>query len=290
VDARLASLAAKRREAEAQLRESNRELEQERARAERLQRELEQARTGATPDRPATPTTPASPAAPSFKFDKPKPILEQYTEEGGKYFKEGEKYDVAAQRWSDDTDTWRDEKYEAMLAHRDATRDAARAEQGQTEMFQRDIKAAYDVHPDWEDARDYVIANSHEGLQIAISHLPPFDDKHAAWTEVVQYFGDNPDKLGEINTLFASDAYAAIYQLGEIAGGLNPNTKKKPASADGPSNNGTATPTKGPREAPKVPVVVGAGGAPPPIDLNDDSLSMDVFAREVVKYLPARRQ
>jgi hypothetical protein len=279
IDKRLSALAAKRREAEAQAREYARIAEEERARSARLERELEAQRSG-QPGPQGTPpqARPAAPVTPGTAFEKPKP---NYTQPGGQFYQEGEEYDDAVGRWDTAKEAWSDEKH--LFQDQQAQVERARAEQ--TRIFERDIAAALDSTPDWEDARNFVIQNSPEGLQIAISQLPRFSDKQAAWTEMVSYLADNPDELERLNDLFAANAYTAIAELGRISHSLNPASQARPANPAAPAAQPPAAPA--PRRAAQPPARVGGHQAPAPFDIEAPDTDINQWMNEVGKVLGA---
>lgn len=281
IDKRLASLAHKRREAESKATEANRQLEETRAENERLRRELEARGTGQPgPGRQADGSPATRPNGATFDKAKPELDLKQYTQPGGKHFKEGEDYDDAIKRgvteFNEAYADWRDER----RGFEDAQNAQAQIAEDQKRGFINDVRAAMDEHPDFEDARDWVLSHSPENLQIAISQLPRFSPEKAAWTEVVQHLGDNPDELQTLVDTFNENQVAGIAELGRIYHSLKPAAPRAKAAPAAPAPQ--AQP-KTPKEAPTPPVVVGGGGAPAPVDL--EKADMDTFAREVAKYL-----
>ena len=272
INVRLSSLAQKRREAEAREREANQNLEQERAKTERLQRELETLRSGHPgPNEPAAdgkPTTQVQPAA-GDKFAKIPPSMKDFTKEGGKFYKEDESFEDAVDRYQQERDAWRDEKRQ----FEDQIQARSKADVDFRQSVQQDLRIAMEEHPDFEDARDYLRSNSSDGLQVAVSHLPRFSKEKPAWTEVVVYLADNPDVLDALNDQFSENQIGAIAQLGVIWNSLKPVERKQAPAAR------TATPT---RVAPSPPVAVGGGSAPAPVNLEE--ADMMTFATEMAKY------
>jgi len=277
VDKRLSSLAAKRREAEADARIARQEAADLKARNDQLQRDMEALRTGATPPaasgngQPAARTT--QPAA--GEFDKPKPVLKEFTQPGGKFFTEGEDYDDAVQRHSEALLDWRDES----RAFQDAKAYVDGERQKQTDVFVKDTQSAMDEIPDFEDARGYVLSHSSDALQVAISNLPRLPDGKAVWPKVVSYLADNPDILASLEHEYSENPYAVAAKLGQISAQLVPATPGR-ARAAAPA---AATPPAEPRRAPTPPKTVGGNAAPAPPDL--ESLPMDLFAAEIRKYM-----
>jgi hypothetical protein len=248
VDKRLSSLAHKRREAVAA-------LEAEQRKTEQLQRELEALKAQPGPKPPAEDAAPPSgPTAPSLKSFVAA-------------LKEGEEYDDAVERYTAAHDAWRDQQ-RAAQAQQKTQAEAAKTQQ---ETFARDWQAALAVHPDFEDAVERVRSAVPEGLQVAVSQLRN-DDDSALWPTMVMYLDEHSEVLTSLGEQFIANPYAATARLGRIAASLTPGTPAPKPAAQTPK-----------KPALKPPVAVGGTAAPSVVDL--EKAPMDVFAREVVKYL-----
>lgn len=285
IDARLSALAQKRREAEARERAATLELEDTKARAERLQRELEALKSGQpgpgqqADSKPTTSSTTTRQQDGGAVFDKPKPSLKDFTQPGKPHYKEDEDYDDTIQRYQEAFSDWKDEQRQFETTQR--AQQASVEEQRKT--FLKDIEAAMDAHPEWEDARSFVIRNSTDEFQLALSRLPRFSPDKAAWTEMVVYLADNPDTLQDLSAQYSQNPVAAITELGRIMHSLNPGSAaagRRTAAAPTTNEQGTTTtPTK---PAYKPPAVVGGGAAPAPVDL--ETADLGTFAAAVKKY------
>lgn len=279
VDKRLSSLAAKRREAEQNERIARQQANDSLARAERAERELETLRAGNPPaaqaGQPAA--RPAQAPAPGVEFDEPKPLVKDFVKQGGKAFLEGEEYDDGLQRHADALDEWRDKR----RAFEDAKTFVESNRRTQEQTFVKDIDAAMQQHPEFEDSRDFVVSHSSESLQIAISNLPRLPDGKAVWPQVVMHLADNPDVLASIEETYKENPYAATAELGRIMAGFVPATGRAKAAA--PAAAAPPVPAATPRRAPAPPKTVGGNAAPAPVSL-DDAPDMESFAR-VMKTL-----
>ncbi len=266
---KFANLAFKRREAERQAREAQRLYEEERASRERIQRQLDAIQSGKPES--ATPATPATPTPKDGAFAKPKPLLKDFTTPGGQFYKEGEEYDDAAQRATDAAMEWYGEKRDFEQQQRAI----AEASENQRRAILGDVQKAMEEHPDFEDARDTVIREAPEALQVAISNLPRFSEEKAGWTEMVVYLADHPEVAKDVYATFNRNQIQGIAKLGVILEKLKPEAPKaRPVAAP-------------PRQAPTPPVSVGGSVAPGPVDL--EKLDMNAFALEMSKYIKPKR-
>lgn len=278
VDKRMSSLAAKRREAEQDARIARQEAADARARNEQLQRELEAARAGKPAEVPTGQPVAAKPvqAVPGAAYEKPKPSLKDFTQAGGAQYVEGQDYDEAAQRYTESLLDWREDK----RAFDDAVAFTTAERTKQEQIFAKDIQSAMEAHPEFEDAKDFVISKTSDQLQTAISNLPRLADGKAIWPQVVIHLADNPDVLQSLNELYSENPYAATAQLGQIMAQLIPATPGRARAA-------AAVPAAAPaarRAAATPPRVVGGNAAPAPVAL-DDITDMNEFGREIGKYM-----
>lgn len=261
---RLSVVSREKREFKAQAREALTALDSEKARAERLQRELDAAKT-AQPG----PVSPAAPAAPS---DGTSPELATYVAE----LKDGESYEVAVQRYTAASIKAALTSHEAIREKQQVEKVQAETQKTQQAQFTKDWRAALDTHPDFEDVVERVRASAPDGLQVAVSQLRN-DDNTALWPEMTIYLDEHPEALTDLSDLFKVNPYAATIKLGRLAATLSPANPGTPKTAPV-----VPAPVVAKKALTKPPAVVGGTAAPSVLDLSEASL--EELARELPKY------
>jgi hypothetical protein len=234
------------------------DVQAEHSRAEQLARELEAQKTAQPGPKPQAAEQPAT--------GKPKPQLKEFV--AALDAEKGEEYDLAVERFTDAITDWKDEQRTAKAEQKTQ----AAAQQTQVQAFQKDLAAAVEETPDFEEVRDRVCAVAPEGLQIAISQVQDEAGKNL-WPKLTLYFDENPAELEALSTQFKQNPYAATSKLGRIAATLFPvQTPTPPAKIP-------------PKTSPKVvkpPTAVGGTGTPAEVDINETK-DLAVVGRELKK-------